>query len=159
MEPWLSRVRGPRHQARRLSGLPMDQTGCRDPESRQVPGCTPSAPLTPCAYPVTATEGERPLEFPSPASVMNIWQVGGGRGFFLTSENDGCLALGERWEQVKRRGRWGETGKQASHSCQCHPALAGPFLEKFRLLGGGAEGRRRSGRCLVLGLRQPLRVH
>ena len=45
---------------------------------------TPRPPASP-AYPATAKEGERPLEFLPPASVINTLQVGcggvGGEGF------------------------------------------------------------------------------
>ena len=77
---------------------------------------------------------------------------------FLTSGNDCCLAL-RGGNNLRRGGGW---EKQENK----HPIIANViqgwlalFYRNLRLLGEERKGGPRSGRCLVLGPCQPLRVH
>lgn len=56
--------------------VPRMQAGPPSTPNRH-PFCSPAVLLSLCAHPATATEGERPLEFQSPASGINHLQVGG----------------------------------------------------------------------------------
>lgn len=71
------------------------------------------------------------------------------------------MAPSERWKQFKKRGEQGETGKQASHSCQFNSGLAGTFLQKSKTAGeedrrsGGAWPWRRASLCASIELELP----